>query len=133
MISENRSSNTGKKWPTSAALMLTGALLLTIALALPLHAQEANNSAQTIPPDVAKQIEALTKRVEQLEQQLKEHEAAGQPTTVVQTAKAQHRCNRLVAPAQSLPLVCINSALARARSRQNQKRSRLSPIGTGPG
>ena len=37
---------------------------------------------------MAKQIEALTKRVEQLEQQLKGHEAAGQPITVVPSAKA---------------------------------------------
>jgi hypothetical protein len=104
MISETGSSRTGKRWPTSAALISTGALLLTITLALPLNAQETGNPAQTIPADVAKQIEALTKRVEQLEQQLKEHEAAGQPTIVVQTAKASAPLQSLVTPTQGLSL-----------------------------
>jgi len=83
----------------SAALVLIGVVLLTVVAAHPLFAQEtsasttaASSSAQggssAIPPDVAKQIEALTKRVEQLELQLREHEAAGQPTTVVPSAKA---------------------------------------------
>lgn len=82
------------KAPRSAALILVGALILS----LPLHAQEAASSAQSIPPDVMKQLEALTKRVEQLEQQLKEHEAAGQPTAVVHSAKSTIPA-QVVAPA----------------------------------
>ena len=39
------------------------------------HSQFGASSACCNPADVAKQIEALTKRVEQLEQQLKQHEA----------------------------------------------------------
>ncbi len=81
-----------KQGPKSAALILVG--VLSLAFALPLSAQEAS-SPQAVPPDVMKQLEALTKRVEQLEQQLKAHEAEGQPTTVVYSAKAS-------APAQSV-------------------------------
>ena len=91
-----RGQSSGTK---SAALLLVAMLLLTVAAAHPLFAEDASTampvestSAQggysALPPDVAKQIEALTKRVEQLEQQLKGHEAAGQPITVVPSAKA---------------------------------------------
>ncbi len=59
--------NIKHKAPKSAALILAGALLLS----LPLHAQEAVGSAQSISPDVMKKLEALTKRVEQLESELK--------------------------------------------------------------
>ena len=87
----------------SAALVVIGVLLLTVGAAHPLFAQDASNSAQAVPaavpPDVAKQIEALTKRVEQLEQQLKEHEASVQPNTVVNSAKAPAPVQALVAPA----------------------------------
>jgi Putative beta-barrel porin-2, OmpL-like. bbp2 len=82
------------KTPKSAALILIGALVLS----LPLHAQDAS-PAQSVPPDVMKQLEALTKRVAQLEEQLKEHEAAGQPTTVVHSAKATVPAQVVVAPA----------------------------------
>jgi Putative beta-barrel porin-2, OmpL-like. bbp2 len=68
----------------SAALIL----LATLLISLPLRAQDASSPAQSVPPEVMKQIEALTRRVEQLEKQLQEHEAAGQPNTVVQSAKA---------------------------------------------
>ena len=82
------------KTPKSAALILIGALVLW----LPLRAQDAS-PAQSVPPDVVKQLEALTKRVAQLEEQLKEHEAAGQPTTVVHSAKATVPAQVVVAPA----------------------------------
>jgi hypothetical protein len=83
--------------PKRVALMLVGTLLL--AVARPLQAQQGSGTAQSVPPEVMKQIEALTKRVEQLEEQLKQHEAAGQPTTVVQSAKATAPVQSLVAPA----------------------------------
>ena len=82
--------------PKRVALMLVGTLLL--AVARPLQAQQGSGTAQSVPPEVMKQIEALTKRVEQLEEQLKQHEAAGQPTTVVQSAKATAPVQSLVAP-----------------------------------
>jgi hypothetical protein len=66
-------------------LVFSLALTITLALALPLNAQEASGPNTSIPPEVMKQIEALTKRVEQLEQQLKEQKAAEQPSAVVQT------------------------------------------------
>jgi len=83
------------KTPKSAALILVGALVLSLSL----HAQDAASSTQSIPPDIMKQVEALTKRVEQLEEQLKEHEAAGEPTTVVHSAKAAVPAQVIVAPA----------------------------------
>jgi hypothetical protein len=90
----------------TAAVILAGAVLFTVAAAYPLSAQEAtapsaagNSSAQAISPELAKQIEALTERVEQLEQQLKQHESAEQPTTVVHSAKATAPVQMLVQPA----------------------------------
>ncbi|MGB9236147.1 MAG: outer membrane beta-barrel protein [Terriglobales bacterium] len=97
----NSQASGKRRTPRSAALILAGALLLTVSL----HAQDAASSAQSVPPEVMKQLEALTKRVEQLEQQLKEHEAAGQPTTAVHSAKAtvpaQIVVTPVVAPAQN--------------------------------
>ncbi len=101
--------------PKSAALVLVGVVLLTVVAAHPLSAQEASTPTPTasssaqggssaLPPDVAKQIEALTKRVEQLEQQLKNHEAYEQPNTVVHSAKATAPVQALVAPA---PVVAL--------------------------
>src|ERR1035438_1245875 len=77
-----------KQQSKSVTLMLAGALLIAGVFIVPLHAQETGNPSQSVPPDVLKKIEALTQRVEQLEQQLREHEASGQPTVVVHTAKA---------------------------------------------
>jgi hypothetical protein len=77
-----------KQQSKSVTLMLAGALLIAGVFIVPLHAQETGNPSQSVPPDVLKKIEALTQRVEQLEQQLREHEASGQPTVLVHTAKA---------------------------------------------
>ena len=97
MKSESMPSRYEKRGiPKRVALMLVGTLLL--AVARPLQAQQGSGTAQSVPPEVMKQIEALTKRVEQLEEQLKQHEAAGQPTTVVQSAKATAPVQSLVAP-----------------------------------
>ncbi len=98
MKSESRPSGYKERTiPRRIALILIGTLVL--AVALPLRAQEGSSPTQSVPPEVLKQIEALTKRVEQLEEQLKQHEAAGQPTTVVQSAKATAPTQSLVAPA----------------------------------
>ena len=92
-----RSRHKEKQERTRAVFVLIGMLVLISAL--PLLAQEASSPAQAVPPDVMKQIEALTKRVEQLEQQLKEHEAVEQPTTVVYSAKATAPAQSVVTPA----------------------------------
>jgi len=72
-----------QKAARSILLILVGALLV----ALPLCGQDASSSTQNVPPEVMKQLEALTKRVEQLEKELKEHEVAGQPNAAVAAAK----------------------------------------------
>ncbi len=80
--------------PRSGKSPFAAFTVCALLCAVPVRAQQANNSTQAVPPDVMKQIEALTKRVEQLEQQLqKEHEASGQttaatPSAVVPSAKA---------------------------------------------
>jgi len=102
--------NIKHKAPKSAALILIGALVLS----LPLRAQDAS-PAQSVPPDVLKQLEALTKRVEQLEEQLKEHEAAGQPAAVVQSAKAS-----MPAPTQSVVVQTQSAPFATAPAKDEK-------------
>ena len=89
--------NRRKEAPRSVVAIMIGALLLCSQV----HAQEATSSAQSVPADVMKQLEALTKRVEQLEAQLKQHETAEQPNTVVHSAKATVPPLAVVAPAQT--------------------------------
>jgi hypothetical protein len=103
---------------TTAAVILAGAVLFTLAAAYPLSAQEAaapsaagNSSAQTISPELAKQIEALTRRVEQLEQQLKQHEVAEQPATV-QSTKATTPVQMLVQPAAPIAVTAQDQSSA---------------------
>jgi hypothetical protein len=50
--------------------------------------QQASAGDQQIPPAIAKKLEEMNKRIEQLEAELKEHKAETQPTTVVASAKA---------------------------------------------
>ena len=77
-------------------LALTGALLS----AIPLRAQDAAGSAQSVPPDVMKQLEALTKRVEQLEAELgRRTVATGNATTETSPLKADGRAADGFAPA----------------------------------
>ena len=83
----------------SVALILAGALFFAISL----HAQEPTGTAQAVPPDIMKQLQELRERVEQLEAQLKQHVAAIQPTTVVQSPKA-------TAPAQATVEQTLNSS-----------------------
>jgi hypothetical protein len=81
-----------------------GLMLLAAAfLALPMRAQQvtsetsnesnspetqASGSDQQIPPAIAKELAAMKQRIEQLEAELKQHQAKEQPATVVQSAKA---------------------------------------------
>jgi hypothetical protein len=73
-------------------------------LVLPLHGQQASDAAsingassaepqgtatdQQSQQEIMDELAAMKKRIEQLEGELKKHEAEGQPTTVVHTAKA---------------------------------------------
>ncbi|MGA9528713.1 MAG: outer membrane beta-barrel protein [Terriglobales bacterium] len=68
----------------NAILILISALVFSLQL----HAQSTATPSQNIPPEVLKQLQDLTKRVEQLEEQLHQHEAAVQPNTAVHSAKA---------------------------------------------
>lgn len=80
-------------------------------LALPLYAQESSGKAQAAPTDVMKQLEALTKRVEQLEQQLREHELGLQPITMVPSAKATARAQRYTAPVEAAVIPAQSQSL----------------------
>jgi Putative beta-barrel porin-2, OmpL-like. bbp2 len=50
--------------------------------------QQASVSDQHIPPAIAKELDAMKRRIEQLETELKQHQAAEQPSTATHTAKA---------------------------------------------
>ena len=50
--------------------------------------QQANDSDQQIPPAIAKELDAMKKRIAQLEAELRQHKAAEQPITAIHTAKA---------------------------------------------
>jgi Putative beta-barrel porin-2, OmpL-like. bbp2 len=50
--------------------------------------QQANAGDQQIPPAIAKKLDEMNKRIEQLEAELKEHKAETAPTTAVVSAKA---------------------------------------------
>jgi len=83
-----------------AAKTLTLVLAGVLLSALPLRAQDATGSAQSIPPDVMKQLEALTKRVEQLEAELgRRTVATGNATTETSPLKADGRAADGFAPA----------------------------------
>jgi hypothetical protein len=96
-----------RKFPSTTGQWLAFIAILTFGLTLPLHSQQmtadgtntASNSASTragsdttspapnASPDVMKQLEALTRRVEELERELKARDAAGQPTAATPSAK----------------------------------------------
>ena len=50
--------------------------------------QQSAGADQAIPPAIAKELEAMRKRIDELEAQLKEHKSESQPTTAVASAKA---------------------------------------------
>jgi hypothetical protein len=50
--------------------------------------QHANVSDQQIPPAIAKELDAMKKRIAQLEAELRQHQAAERPVTAIHTAKA---------------------------------------------
>lgn len=50
--------------------------------------EQADVSDQQIPPAIAKELDAMKKRIAQLEAELRQHQAAEQPITAIHTAKA---------------------------------------------
>ena len=91
-----------QKLPIKAGRRAVVIAALMIGFALPLHSQQASNSVsnqtttnsqiqtgnQQVPQPVLDELEAMKKRIEQLESELRQREAAGQPDTVVHTATA---------------------------------------------
>jgi len=89
------------------------AILITLAISAPLRAQQAasaspapnsaqaqaGNPNQQVPKEILDELDAMKKRIEQLETQLKQHMAEQQPTTVVQTAKASTPSSVVAVPA----------------------------------
>jgi len=103
--------------------------ILTLGLTLPLHSQQAIESGptalenpssahsaqdaasptQNVPPEILKQLEALTRRVEHLEKELRAHEVAGLPNTPVASAKASVPTSLAPAtPAEPVPAPVAN-------------------------
>ena len=99
-----------------AAFVVVAAVLLT----LPLHGQHTPNDVPPVAPvspnpqasvatpqteqEIVLELAAMKKRIEQLEAALKQHEAAEQPTTAVQTAKAS---TALVPPPAAAPAEAV--------------------------
>jgi hypothetical protein len=72
--------------------------------------QQAVGSDQAVPPAVARELDAMKKRIEELEAELKRQREAAQPTTAVQTAKG-------TTPVQSPPVTAmVSSAPAAAQA-----------------
>jgi len=100
MNSKNNVHRSAVETSKRAVLVVVAAALLT----LPLHGQQAAKGAsgdasgpatpqagaasQQTPQEIVEELAAMKKRIEQLEAELKAHEAADQPTTVVNSAKA---------------------------------------------
>jgi hypothetical protein len=65
-------------------------------------AQQAQDD-QEIPPAIAKELAAMRKRIEQLEDELRKHQAQEEPTTVVYTAKAGTPARPVTSPSAAPP------------------------------
>jgi hypothetical protein len=99
----------------------TAMLVVLLFLALPLFAQESNGASEAVPDDVKKQLEALTKRVEQVEEQLREHESARQPTTVVPSARASAPAQAYAAPVEAAVIPAQSQPLTAQPTRPEEK------------
>src|SRR5579863_7268151 len=109
---EKSAMATGKR----AALLIVAATLLPS----PLRAQQitadasgSNESAkqqstaggEQIPPAIAKELDAMKQRIEQLEAELKEHKVEGQTTAAVQAANATS--SAAMPPTASVPAASV--------------------------
>jgi hypothetical protein len=113
---------------------------------LPLHGQQSGNgaavssasaatqaapSAQQVPQEILQELDAMKKRIEQLEAELKRHVAAEQPSsTAVHTPKPPHQRSR-PALSQRYPQKPRPHYLRLFMERRKQPSPSLSPIGLG--
>lgn len=103
---------------TAAGLLIGLALLPVVALAQeqagPSPSTQASSADQSIPPAVAKQLEAMQKRIDQLEQELRNAAPQGTPLTSKATAPV-HVVDEQTAPASA------ESALSQQAAPANEK------------
>ncbi len=105
------------KLPTKTGERIALLALACAGLTLPLRAQQASapqsatpaspqtsTGNQQVPQEVLQELDAMKKRIEQLEEQLKQHVAGEQPVTVVHSAKASTPVEApVVSPAAAPP------------------------------
>ncbi len=105
------------KLPTKTGERIALIALACAGLTLPLRAQQASapqsatpaspqasTGNQQVPQEVLQELDAMKKRIEQLEEQLKQHVAGEQPVTVVHSAKASTPVEApVVSPAAAPP------------------------------
>jgi len=99
------------------ALVMTAIGLFTLVAAISLRAQDTKPSGpmasagdQASSTEVTKQIEALTKRVEELEKQLKHYESPEPPSSEMSSSKASVPVQAMVAPASPMAVTASNSS-----------------------
>jgi hypothetical protein len=85
---------------------------------------------QEIPPAIAKELAAMRKRIEQLEEELRERQAEGEPTAVVHAAKARTPASAVpspLAPPSTQPGVL--AAMAATKPLEPNKAQKAEPFG----
>jgi hypothetical protein len=106
-----------RKLPIKTGTRIALTVLIAISVSLPLQSQEAasntsnaasaastqtNAGNQQVPQEVLQELDAMKKRIEQLENQLKQHENSEQPNTAVQSSKAATPVTAIVSPSSSI-------------------------------
>jgi hypothetical protein len=81
--------------------------------------QQANVSDEQIPPAIAKELDAMKKRIAQMEGELRQHQAAEQPITAIHTAKATASIAPVASPVTVVPTE--GEALLPASTQPNKK------------
>jgi hypothetical protein len=93
----------GRRLPIKVGKRIALIAVIATSLALPLHSQQSNSNVpsdagtaaspqasagnQQVSQEVLQELDAMKKRIEQLENQLKQQQAAEQPNTVVENSK----------------------------------------------
>jgi hypothetical protein len=110
-------------WLTKGMAVLLGCLYLA---ASPMRAQEQSShtgaqselnneqstvSDQQIPSAIAKELDAMKKRIAQLEAELRQHQAAEQPVTAIHTAKATVSITPIAPAVTVAPTTEVNALL----------------------
>jgi len=128
-----------RKLPIQAGKRIALVALVATLLALPLHSQQASDGAanasptgqqasasnQQVPQEILQELDAMKKRIEQLETELRKHESAEQPDTVVHSAKATAPMS--VPPATSAPQT-ISEALPSEGAPPPAKKQKAEPF-----